>query len=272
MAVICISRELAAGGEETARSLSAAGGYRFIEHSDIGAELERNNITPETIVRYEEKKPRFWAALSENRDMYIHYLKQIIYTEAARGNCVILGRGSGAILGGIPGVLTVLLVAPRAERIARLQKTESCDERSAEHQLKQSDHDRLGFHQYFFDTNWQGPASYDLTINTGRVSIPEALELIEKARQLRATPEKEAEGKTILERMQFENFIVGEIVYKQRIGINSLSVAANGGDIVLSGSSVSQTSVNNALEAARAIPGVKSVSSDIIVVPPVPYK
>ncbi|MCL1817734.1 MAG: cytidylate kinase family protein [Spirochaetaceae bacterium] len=272
MAIICISRELAAGGEETARELAAAGKYRFIERSDIVAELEKNNITREALLRYDEKKPGFWAALSENRDMYIHYLTQAIYAEAARGDCVILGRGAGAILSGVPGVLCVLIVAPQAARCAYLQKIQSCDIRSAEHQLRQSDHDRQGFHNYFFDTDWQHPASYDITVNTGRMGIPDAVELIQKTRQLRISPEKEAEGKTLLEKMLLQVLIAGEILYARRIQIQNLDVSVTGGgDVNLLGSAVSQTAVANALEAARTIPGVKSASSAIAVVPPVPY-
>ena len=271
MAIICISRELAAGGEETARQLASAGGYRFIERGDIVAELEKHNITREALLQYDEKKPGFWAALSENRDMYIHYLAQAICAEAARGDCVILGRGAGAILSGVPGVLGVLIVAPQAARRANLQKIQSCDARSAEHQLRQSDHDRQGFHKYFFDTDWQHPASYDITVNTGRMGIPDAVELIEKTRQLRIRPGNEAEGKTMLEKMLLQNIIAGEILYTRRIRIQNLEVGVTGGDVMLSGSAISHAAVANALEAVRAIPGVKSVSSAIAVVPPVPY-
>jgi cytidylate kinase len=268
MAVICISRELAANGEETARELAAAGGYRFIERGNIEAELAKHNITQEDISQYDEKKPGFWAALSEHRDLYIHYLSEVICTEAARGNCIILGRGGSAVLHEVPGVISVLLVAPREVRIARLKKAYACDTRNAEQQLKQSDHHRQGFHKYFFDVDWQDPAFYHLTINTGKMSVRDAAQIIEQFRRIEASAEKEASGKIRLEELRLRNVIAGEILYARRIQIQELSVIVKGNAVTLTGCALSRAAAANAVEAARGIPGVAELTNNIMVIPP----
>ena len=270
MAIICISRELAAGGGQTALELAAANGYRIIERDEILAELERHNITRETFSNYDEKKPGFRAALSENKDMYIHYLKQAIYSEAVHGDCIIVGRGAGAILRDIPGVIAVLIVAPHEARIEYLQKTHSRDAKICEQEIKQSDQDRRGYHKYFFNVDWQDPLSYDLTINTGKMRIPDAVGLIEKLRHLKITPEKEAKGKAVLANILLQRLVSGEILYARRSQIRNLVVDVSEGSVSLSGLAISHRAEANALEAVRAIPGVKSVSSDIVAVPPVP--
>jgi cytidylate kinase len=269
MAVICISREMAANGEETARELAAAGGYRFIERDNIEAELAKHNISREALLQYDEKKPGFWAALSENRDLYIHYLNEAICTEAARGNCIILGRGGSAVLRDVPGVIRILLVAPREVRVARLKKAYGSDTRSAEQQLKQSDHHRQGFHKYFFDVDWQSPSSYHLTINTGGMSTRDAAQVIEKFRQIVTTPEKETAGKIRLEELRLQNVIVGEILYTRRIQIQELSVIARGNSVTLTGCALSQIAAASAFEVVHDIPGVGEITNNIMVIPPV---
>jgi cytidylate kinase len=269
MAVICISREMAANGEETARELAAAGGYRFIERENIEAELAKHNITQEDLSQYDEKKPGFWAALSESRDLYIHYLSEAICTEAAKGNCIILGRGGSAVLRDVPGVISILLVAPQEVRVARLKKAYSCDTRSAEQQLKQSDHHRQGFHKYFFDVDWRDPSSYHLTINTGKMSVRDAAQIVEQFRRIEAGAEKEAAGKIRLEELRLQNVIAGEILYTRRIQIQELSVIVKGGAVTLTGCALSQVATAGAVEAARAVPGVAEVTNNIMVIPPV---
>ena len=119
MAVICLTRELAAKGEETARELARLGGYRYIERDYIEARLAEHKIGADILQQYDEKRPGLWASMSENRDRYLHFLKAIIYEETAKGRCVILGRGAWALLREVPGVLSVRLMAPPDVRLGR---------------------------------------------------------------------------------------------------------------------------------------------------------
>ncbi|MDR1931992.1 MAG: cytidylate kinase-like family protein [Spirochaetales bacterium] len=270
MAVICISRELAANGEETARELAEVGGYRFIERRDIETELARHNISSTTLLQYDEKKPGFWAALSENRDRYVHYLMESICSEAARGNCIILGRGASAVLQDVPGVIGVRIVAPRQERLQRLKTRANCDARSAEQQLKQSDHNRQGFHKYFFDVDWQDPSQYHLTVNTGKMNARQAARVIEEYRQIMVSPETEAEGKIRLEELRLRNVIIGEIIFTRHIQIQELAVTVKGPEVTLTGCAISKIAAANAEEAARGIAGVGTVVNSIMVIPPAP--
>ncbi|MDR1317572.1 MAG: cytidylate kinase family protein [Spirochaetales bacterium] len=269
MPVICISRELGCGGEKTARELAEIGGYRFIEREVIEANLTKHNLTREALLQYDERKPGFWAALSENRDRYAHYLTEGICNEAAAGNCVILGRGAAAVLQGIAGVVCVRLVAPRPLRASRLQEVFSCDARTAEQRIKQSDANRIGFHKYFFEVDWQDPLMYHLTLNTGKLSFHEAALIIEKCRQVIVSPEKEAESKIRLEELRLKNIVIGEVLFTRRIQIQEFSVSVRGTDLRLTGCAVSNIAATNALEAARGIPGVGNITNSIMVVPPV---
>jgi hypothetical protein len=59
MAVICISRELASYGEETAQELAKLNGYKIVDKEHIEAALSAIGIDIEKQERYDEKNPVF---------------------------------------------------------------------------------------------------------------------------------------------------------------------------------------------------------------------
>jgi len=269
MAVICITRELAAKGEETARELAKLGGYRYIERDYIESRLAEFKIGPDVLQQYDEKRPGLWASMSENRDRYLHFLKAIIYEEASKGQCIILGRGAGALLRNIPGVVSVRLVAPHAVRLDRVKLAYACDDKAAEHHIRQNDHDRQGFHRYFFDIDWRDCSLYDVTVNTGRLEPAAAAEIIEKLRKTLVSPSEENAGRNMLQELRLKNAVAGEIIFGKRIQIQSLTVEVAGGKVTLVGYAVSRIAANAAVEAAKTVHGVESVTDELSVVPPV---
>jgi cytidylate kinase len=267
MSVICITRELAALGDETAREFANLNGYRNIERDYIESRLAENDIGPDELARYDEKRPGLWASMSENRDRYLHFLKTILYDEAFKGNCVIIGRGGGAVLAGVPNVVSVRLVAPHAVRLERIKTAHSCDAKSAEHQIKQSDHDREGFHRYFFGIDWKDASLYDLVINTGKINPAGAAKIIENYRLFSLSPEDEKNGQVVLEERRLKTAVIGEITYKKGIHIQSLEVTVEGRRITLLGFAPSRNIAAAAIEAARGVKGAEEVLDDIHIMP-----
>lgn len=114
-------------------------------------------------------------------ESYLHTLTAVISGIAARGNVVILGRGSHAILQHHPETTHVCVVSDRRQRIEALMRREQIDEQSAERRIKQSDHNRQAFYRRFFKVDMEDPCLYDVTIHSGRISLSGAVTLIEVA-------------------------------------------------------------------------------------------
>jgi len=111
-------------------------------------------------------------------DLYLQTLASVIKGMAARGNVVILGRGSQAILQREPETLHVYIAASRQERIDGLVQREGMNRQGAERRIKQSDHNRQAFHRRYFKIDPEDPQLYDLVIHAGRVSHGLAVRLI----------------------------------------------------------------------------------------------
>ncbi len=266
MSVVSIARELGALGEETAKAYAALTGYRLLDREYLERKLSEHGIGPDEREKYDERKPGFWSALSQERDDYLHYLKTILYEEGAAGNFVVLGRGGTAVFAGVPGALSVRVVAPHHLRVERVAKHYQCDERRAEQIIKRSDGDREGFHRFFFNTDWRDAVNYDLVLNTA-VETPEAVaKAIEATRQVFSTPERERECAARLKELALGQRIVTEVLYAKRVPIHFLEASVSKGLVTLHGVANTQGAIDAALAAARLVPGAEKVESAIQVV------
>ncbi len=111
-------------------------------------------------------------------ESYLRTLTTVIKGVAARGNVVILGRGSQAILQNEPETLHVYIAAPRQLRIDSLVQREGMTPQDAERRIKQSDQFRQAFHRRYFKVEAENPCLYDLMIHAGRMSHESAVRVI----------------------------------------------------------------------------------------------
>jgi cytidylate kinase len=134
-----------------------------------------------------ELPPAGVGQLDEQR--YIATLTSVIKGIAARGNVVILGRGSQAILQHEPETLHVWVAAPLEHRIRHLVEREGMKPGDAEHRIKQSDAARNAFHQRYFKVDANSPALYDMGLNHARIRTDVAARMIAiAARELAPRP------------------------------------------------------------------------------------
>jgi cytidylate kinase len=266
MAIICVARELAALGDETVRELAKITGYRSVDKEALENRMSELGIKPETRAKYDEKKPGFWASLSQDRDDYLHFLKTALYEEAGKGDCIIAGRGAFAVFAGVTGVIAIKLMAPRELRISRIREHFKCDERHAEAMIKQSDHDRKGFHDYFFNVDWNDPASYDLTVNTAREHPATIAGVIDKLRVLVVSDEHEKACELRIKELNLGQKVVSEIVYAKHVPVHFLEADVRGGKVALHGVANTQSAIDAAGAAAMGVNGVEVVDNAIQIV------
>lgn len=266
MAIITISRELAALGDEIAHELAELTGFRFVDKQALEDRITSYGFNGAKLDKYDEKKPAFWASLSKDRDDYLHYLKTALYTEAEAGSCIFVGRGANAIFKNLPACLFIRLSAPMPIRIERVKSYFKCDEKRARQIIEQSDKDRSGYHRYFFDIDWEDPANYHMIINTSLVHPASAAEEIKHLLSIIVTPESEAQLRSGLQNLTMEQKILHHILYTLAIPIHFLEADYQGNAVVLRGVANSQSAIEAAVAGAQQVPGVNAVQSEIQVI------
>jgi cytidylate kinase len=263
MAVSAIARELASLGEEAAQELAHLTGFKLIDKEYIEQKLSDIGISAEKREKYDEKNPGFWASLSQHRDDYLHYLKTTILDAAQENNCIIMGRGAYAILRGTPHLLSIKITAPLAIRVERTKESFLCDNKQALQIIEQNDHDRAGFHKYFFSTNWTDAREYDLTINTGYTDPSHAATAISALLKALIDKEKEEAGVARIADMVLAQGVVTQIIYSKKVPVHFLEATVEQGSVVLHGVANSQAAIDNAIAAAHGVSGVNNVESAI---------
>jgi cytidylate kinase len=266
MSIITIARELGAGGDEIASELSNLTGYRFVDRSYVEKRLNDYGITQEKRKNYDEKRPGFWSSLSQSRDDYLHFLKTIIISEAINNNCVFIGRGAYAILGEVPGVVTVKLIAPKHIRVDRIKTRFSCGDKEAVKLVEQSDRDREGYHKYFFGTEWSNPMNYMLVLNSGHLSALECAKMIKDLSDMISERVDPNETGRRLSGLKLSQEVLTQILYAQKIPIQFLEADVQDGVVTLHGVAASKTAIDSAIACAHEVAGVNQVISEIQVI------
>ncbi|MDR0374141.1 MAG: cytidylate kinase-like family protein [Treponema sp.] len=250
MAIITISRELAALGDETAVELAKKLNYRLVDKNTLEQKIKSYGLDDARLKKYDERKPPLWASLSQDRDNYLHFLKTSMLAEARLGNTVFIGRGASAIFRDIPGVLSIFLAAAPEIRVERVKSYFHCDEKKAKRIIEKSDNDRSGFHHYFFDMDWRAPENYLLTLNTGHTPPSVCTEVIKQLADYYITEETQALHETRVREATLAQEIKHFILYEREAPIHFLDVVATGDKIVLYGVANSQALIDAAISAA----------------------
>jgi hypothetical protein len=186
--------------------------------------------------------------------------------EAVEGDCIFIGRGANIIFRGIPGVVSAFLVAPYEIRLERVKSYFQCDEKRARQILEQSDHDRSGFHRYFFDNEWKDPANYHITLNTGSQAPAICAQAIKYLRDATLTPETEGLQAERLKELILGQQVTHHILYDRGISIHFMETLVSRGKIQLYGVANSQALVEAAINAAKEVAPGGTIQSDIQVV------
>jgi len=125
--------------------------------------------------------------LSASLDSYVRMVDLVIRGLAREGNVLIAGRGGQVLLRKLPGVLHVQTVAPRAYRVEVVAAQYQLDKRAAQRKLRASDRARADYLRRYHGVDWLDPMLYHLVINTGRVPVATAIQLIIAAHEAMAT-------------------------------------------------------------------------------------
>ena len=267
MAIITLSRELGSLGTDIADTLSYRLGYSKLDKVSLEPLLKRFGMTRPQFERDDEKCPGYWERLSREKIRYLDFMKTAMYRLAGEKDCVIVGRGGNIIFRGVPGTLRLRIIAPLKVRVARLCKRFSIDEQRALRMIHQSDHDRAGYHKYFFNAVWDSSSDYDLVVNTAGVSPGETCDAVSALLRSPAYAGAGCLAREALRDLSIAQEAIIGIVYRERIAVMSLEVVCDKGVVSLHGTARSQTASDRCVSIAGAMEGVTRVVNHIEVAP-----
>lgn len=212
--VVCVSRSLAAGGEEVARALSQRLGFRHVDEEIVAKAAAKENVDVQ-LVKDAEKRQSFIDRLLESlaiapapevmavspgfmhpaafatgleltgtgaailgTEHYRQLIRDVVRDTAKQGDVVIVAHAAAMALAGEEGVLRVFITASpdvRTKRLAEARKI-SIDEAAA--MIKESDKSRRDYFKTFYDVRDEAPTHYDIVVNTDVLDIDQVIEAV----------------------------------------------------------------------------------------------
>lgn len=206
MPVITLSRQFGAGGAAVGRLVAKRFDAEYLDREAIFEAARRAGIPEAVADELDERAPgwltRLGFALTAAypevvlpdgavppvpgyEDRLAEITRQVIEEAAARGNAVIVGRGGAFILSDRAGVLHVQLEASLEARVrySRMQAEELGgrelpDDEGLGRFCLSVDRARAAYLRRHFGVDWRDPAHYHLVLDTGRLGLETAAELI----------------------------------------------------------------------------------------------
>lgn len=207
--VVCISRAMAAGGEDVGREVAMRLGLRYVDDEIILRAAREAQVDPALVASAEQRQPllqRILAKLPAARDLVgglnlgavlpagaasaghraseedLRILIRAAVHEVGRaGDAVIVAHAASMALAGIDGVVRVLVTASAETRAARVAAEQGLNERDAAASVAASDRDRREYFRRFYEIGEELPTHYDLTINTDQLTTAQAAAMIAAA-------------------------------------------------------------------------------------------
>jgi cytidylate kinase len=180
MNVITVSREYGAGGGEVARRLAEALGWVLLDRELLHRAAEVEHMPDIELENLDEKAlsmaDRF--SLHPPHKHYIHGLSEATRMAAARGNVVLVGRGTRQLLGESIPAFHLRMVAPVAWRARRMAQLDSRSLEQALARCAEVDRTRERFTRYFFGKMTLQSALYDLVVNSERVALDDVAAIV----------------------------------------------------------------------------------------------
>lgn len=195
--LITISREYGAGGSALASELGTRLGWPVLDRDLIRQIAERLQLEDRVVEGLDEHPPSLLVRIAAGLlvtppEMLValdtsKIMSPDAVAEAARDAIekavqwpplIVVGHGAQCLYRGRPGTLHIRLVAPVEDRVKRICDRDGIDAVTAVARGRRVDEARAEYMRRYYHSDWRDGLLYDLQINTGRVSIRDAAEMI----------------------------------------------------------------------------------------------
>ncbi len=189
--VISIAREYGSGGHLLGERLASMLHIPLYDNEFIRLAAERSGMDEEYILHNEQAIPSFWLkcifaqtngarmdrSLSPEDVLFVAE-SRIVQELADKQACVIVGRCADFVLRDDPRAVRVFCCTDPESARKRCIEEYGIAPESAETEVRRVNRNRRTHYEYYTGERWGDPHRFDLTVNTGRVSIDDAARTI----------------------------------------------------------------------------------------------
>jgi cytidylate kinase len=261
MSIITIQRGTKSGGEALAECVGKNLGYPVLGREVLQDAAAQLGVPAEDVGEKMEETPGVFGPRPLITKLYVAAVKAALVEQARDGNLVYHGLAGGLLLKDLPGILKVRLIAPLELRVQALMESHGMKENEAEAYIQEVDDARSRWVKNVYGEDNIDSSLYDMVMNLGSFSIPEACEVLKAAA---ARPEFEMTPERL---RKLEDFRMGcqvRLALLEDLGTQTLDLEASASDglVVVRGEAplLNTGEVGDRItEIARSVAGVEEV-------------
>ncbi|MGH7679032.1 MAG: AAA family ATPase [Gemmatimonadaceae bacterium] len=197
--IITISRMFGSGGSDVAARVARTLGWSLLDNAVVDEVAERLGVSRAEVSSLEERVPslaeRIATSLAMSTPEFVVPVSDAPMTETAevrivdatrrvmeqateQGNAVLVGRGAQALLADRPDALHVFCYAPKKFLVEYAIAHRGINPANAEHEVDKVNRQREQYVKRYWGRNWRALENYHLCIDTGRLGIEKAADLV----------------------------------------------------------------------------------------------
>ncbi len=177
MPILTISRQMGSLGDEIAHEMSRRLGWVLLDHNQM-----INRFFTEGVTEHERQSlsesARFFLNAAPDGQTYIDRLERGLNQLATEKPLILLGFGSQIIFAENDEAVHVRITAPATIRLERVKNQFNATDENASQILDQADRRHRRFVSTLFDVDSTDESLYHLVLNTGFLSVAEAVETL----------------------------------------------------------------------------------------------
>lgn len=195
--VITIGRQFGSGGRDVGEAVAKHFGIPFYDKELVEMAAQKSNISHEALKEVDEHATNSFLYSLASGNYSLRGINAPIYYEmpindklfiaqaevikevAKQGSCVIVGRCADYVLENENvDMLNVFIYAPVDYRAQRVMEAQDLKQSKARDKVLKTDKQRRTYYDYYTSRDWGVMTNYDLCINTEKLGISGAADMI----------------------------------------------------------------------------------------------
>ena len=264
MTIVTISRGSFSGGVAVAEAVAERLGVPCISREVVRDAARAAGLEEKALVATLEEPPRFWEKQPGRIPAHLNLVRTELLERADGGDFVYHGYAGHLLLGSVSHVLRVRVIAADAYRVRTAMDDFGMTEKQATQYVKTVSAQLQKWTRFLYGVDWQDPGLYDVVLRVDRVGVEGAAGTIVAMTDLPQFRPTDESRKALADLLLSSRVWRALTVDLRTRGAN-VRVAADGGDVVVTGSADGVKVLGAIDEIAAAVPGVACVDNQVSV-------
>ncbi|HET9653038.1 MAG TPA: cytidylate kinase family protein [Usitatibacter sp.] len=262
--IVAMTREMGSLGRDVAARLAQRHGRRVLYHEIIDQLADKMRLRKSHVARLLEGRAGLWEKLrADQTSLAIFTADETFRVLLDEGTGVIRGWGAVHLLAGVPHVIRVRICAPLELRIERMmERLGTADREGVQREVELSEEAHTAIARRHFHVDWRDPEHYDVVLSTGRLTVEECADEIERVMQLprfQPTPD----SMRLVHNRALEWSVRAALRRDARTADSRVRLECIDGFVRVTGSVASRAQAQQVSEAVAAVAGVRNVDNQL---------